>query len=225
MSKELADRAAAELEGADALEVLSWAATTFGRRLAVASSMQDAVLAHLVSLVLPDVDVLFLDTGYHFSETLATREEVDRLLPVTVVDVAPRQSVAEQDVEYGARLHDRDPDLCCFLRKVDPLAKALQPYQAWVSGIRRDESPTRAQTSVVDWDDAHGLVKINPLVRWSAADVETYASEHDLPVNPLTRQGYPSVGCAPCTRRVAAGEDPRSGRWAGLGKTECGINR
>ncbi|HLR95606.1 MAG TPA: phosphoadenylyl-sulfate reductase [Jiangellaceae bacterium] len=225
MSKELADRAAAELEGAEALDVLSWATTTFGRRLAVASSMQDAVLAHLVSRVLPDVDVLFLDTGYHFAETLATREEVDRLLPVTVVDVLPRQSVAEQDAEYGERLHDRDPDLCCFLRKVDPLATALQPYQAWVSGVRRDESPTRAQTPVVTWDDAHGLVKVNPLVRWTRADIDAYESEHDLPVNTLTGNGYPSIGCAPCTRRVAPGQDPRSGRWAGTGKTECGIHR
>ena len=225
MSKELADRAAAELEGAEALDVLSWATTTFGRRLAVASSMQDAVLAHLVSRVLPDVDVLFLDTGYHFAETLATREEVDRLLPVTVVDVLPRQSVAEQDAEYGERLHDRDPDLCCFLRKVDPLATALQPYQAWVSGVRRDESPTRAQTPVVTWDDAHGLVKVNPLVRWTRADIDAYESEHDLPVNTLTGNGYPSIGCAPCTRRVAPGQDPRSGRWAGSDKTECGIHR
>jgi len=225
VSKELADRAAAELEGAEALDVLSWATTTFGRRLAVASSMQDAVLAHLVSRVLPDVDVLFLDTGYHFAETLATREEVDRLLPVTVVDVLPRQSVAEQDAEYGERLHDRDPDLCCFLRKVDPLATALQPYQAWVSGVRRDESPTRAQTPVVTWDDAHGLVKVNPLVRWTRADIDAYESEHDLPVNTLTGNGYPSIGCAPCTRRVAPGQDPRSGRWAGTGKTECGIHR
>ncbi len=225
MSRRLADRAAAELEGANAREVVRWAAGTFGHDLAVAASMQDAVLPHLVSAVLPHVDVLFLDTGYHFADTLATRAEVARRLPVTLVDVTPRKTVAEQDAEHGPRLHDRDPDLCCFLRKVDPLAGALEPYRAWVTGVRRDESPARAATPVVTWDEPHGLIKINPLVRWSLQDVHAYEIDHGLPVNPLTRDGFPSIGCAPCTRRVAPGEDPRAGRWSGSAKTECGIHR
>ncbi|MFZ5870737.1 MAG: phosphoadenylyl-sulfate reductase [Actinomycetota bacterium] len=225
MSVELAARAAAALEGAEARDVVRWAVATFGRRLAVAASMQDAVLPHLVSRELPDVDVLFLDTGYHFEETLRTRDRVARALPLTVVDVTPRQSVAEQDTEYGPRLHDRDPDLCCFLRKVDPLARALDgAYDAWVTGVRRDEAPSRAATPVVAWDDTNGVVKVNPLVTWSLDDVHAYEEEHALPVNPLTRSGYPSIGCAPCTRRVAPGEDPRSGRWAGTAKTECGLH-
>lgn len=220
----LVEWAASALEGASAQDVVRWAVDTFGQRLAVAASMQDAVLPHLVSQQLPGVHVLFLETGYHFPETLATRDRVRRQLPVTVVDVLPRQTVAEQDASYGERLHDTDPDLCCFLRKVDPLARALDGYDAWVTGVRRDESPTRAGTPVVVWDEVHDLVKVNPLVDWTLEDVHAYEEGHDLPVNPLTRDGFPSIGCAPCTRRVAPGEDPRSGRWAGTGKTECGIH-
>jgi phosphoadenosine phosphosulfate reductase len=224
LGRELAERAAAELEGAEALDVVRWAVDVLGPSLAVAASMQDAVLPHLVARVQPGVDVLFLDTGYHFAETVATRDEVARRLPVRVVDVTPRQSVAEQDAEYGPRLHERDPDLCCFLRKVDPLARALEGYRAWFTGVRRDEAPTRAATPVVTWDERNGLVKVNPLVAWTADDVHAYEKEFELPVNTLTRNGFPSIGCAPCTRRVRPGEDPRSGRWAGSAKTECGLH-
>lgn len=224
MNRGLAERAAAELEGAPAEEVVRWAVSTFGRKLALAASMQSAVLPHLGSRVQAGIDVIFLDTGYHLAETLATRDEVARRLPVRVVDATPRQSVAEQDLDHGERLYDRDPDLCCFLRKVDPLARALEPYQAWLTGIRRDESPSRAATPVVGWDERHGLVKVNPLVRWTRDDLHAYEREHDLPVNALTGLGFPSIGCAPCTRRVTPGDDPRSGRWSGSTKTECGIH-
>src|SRR4051794_23939351 len=216
--------AAVELEGAPALDVVRWAVQATGGNLAVACSMQDAVLPHLVSRVRPDVDVLFLETGYHFRETLRMRERVQRTLPVHVVDVQARQSVAEQDAEYGPRLHERDPGLCCFLRKVAPLAESLAGYAGWVTGVRREEAPTRAATPPVAWDDKHDLLKVNPLVSWTAQDVEDYQSEHGLLRNVLTMQGYPSIGCAPCTRRVLEGEDPRSGRWAGTGKVECGIH-
>ena len=222
--KELAGQAGRDLEGASAQEVVRWAAATFGSRLAVAGSMQDAVLPHLVGQALPGVDVLFLETGYHFPETTATRNRVARELPVTVVDVLPRATVAEQDQLHGPRLHERDPNLCCYLRKVEPLAEALEGYEAWVTGVRRDEAATRANAPVVGWDEAHAKVKVNPLVRWSLDDVHAYEDEHDLPVHPLTRNGFPSIGCAPCTRRVAPGEDPRSGRWSGSAKTECGIH-
>ena len=219
-----ADRAGQELDGAPADEIVRWAVEVTGGRVAVASSMQDAVLPHVASQVRPGVDVLFLDTGFHFAATLATRERVGRQLPVRVVDVRPRQSVAQQAQEYGPALHDRDPGLCCFLRKVEPLARALEPYSAWLTGLRRDESATRANAPVVAWDDAHDLLKVNPLARWTSADVDAYVERHDLPRNPLVAQGYPSIGCEPCTRRVAPGEDPRSGRWAGRDKTECGIH-
>lgn len=224
LSPGIAQQAGRELDAAPAVDVVRWAVEATGGNLAVAGSMQDAVVVHLVASVLPEVDVLFLQTGYHFDETLRTRDLVARDLRVRVVDVLPAQTVAQQDGEYGERLHERDPGLCCFLRKVDPLARALAPYAAWATGVRRDEAPTRAATAVVAWDEAHSIVKVNPLARWTAADVEAYQVEHHLPRNPLVAQGYPSVGCAPCTTRVAPGADPRSGRWAGKDKVECGIH-
>jgi phosphoadenosine phosphosulfate reductase len=222
--RERAGEAARELAGASSQDIVRWAVEATDGRLAVACSMQDSLLPHLVSQVLPEVDVIFLDTGYHFPETLATRSAVARMLPVTVVDARPAQSVAEQDAEYGARLHERDPDLCCFLRKVDPLARALEPYAGWLSGVRRAESPSRAGTPPVAWDENHDLLKVNPLVEWTDDDVDAYQSLHRLPRNPLVYQGFPSIGCAPCTRPVAEGEDPRSGRWSGRDKVECGIH-
>ena len=212
------------LEAQRAEEIAAWAAGVFGNNVIVAASMQDVVLPHLFAQVIPGVEVLFLETGYHFPETLLTRDLAARALPITLVQALPRQSVAEQDAEYGERLHDRDPNLCCFLRKVEPLARSLEGRSAWVTGVRRIEAPTRAGTPIVSWDDKHDLVKINPLVTWSDQDVEAYQVEHDLTRNPLVAQGYPSIGCAPCTRRVAPGEDPRAGRWSGNDKTECGIH-
>ena len=220
----LAERAGTELDGAPADQILAWAAAEFGSTWCVTSSMGDAVLPHLASKAQPGIDILFLDTGYHFAETIGTRDAVAATLPVNVRTILPLRSVAEQDAEFGPKLHDRDPDLCCAMRKVEPLARSLEPYVAWASGVRRDEAVTRAGTRVVDWDDKRGMVKINPIAAWTQDDVEAYIAANGILVNPLTYDGYPSIGCAPCTRRVAAGEDPRSGRWAGTGKTECGIN-
>jgi len=186
--------------------------------------MQDAVLPHLASRVAPGVGVLFVDTGYHFTETIGTRDAVAATLPVRVLTLTPTRTVAEQDVEHGPRLHDRDPDLCCALRKVAPLDAALASYDAWATGIRRVEAPTRASTPVVSYDRGRGKVRVAPLAAWTDDDVRAYVLEHGVLVNPLLEDGYPSVGCAPCTRRPAPGADPRSGRWAGLAKTECGIN-
>ncbi|GAA3732130.1 phosphoadenylyl-sulfate reductase [Streptomyces tremellae] len=220
----LAEQAGRDLEDASAAEILDWAAATFGRRFCVTSSMEDAVVAHLASRALPGVDVVFLDTGYHFPETIGTRDAVAAVLDVNVVTLTPRQSVAEQDAAYGPRLHDRDPDLCCALRKVAPLDQALAGYDAWATGLRRDESPTRAGTPVVGFDEKRGKVKIAPIARWTQEDVEQYVAEHGVLTNPLLMDGYGSIGCAPCTRRLLEGEDSRAGRWSGLGKTECGIH-
>jgi phosphoadenosine phosphosulfate reductase len=214
----------ATLEGSSAEEIAAWVAGTFGSDVIVAASMQDVVLPHLFAHVIPGIEVLFLETGYHFPETLLTLDRAVRALPITLVQALPRQSVPEQDAEYGEKLHDRDPNLCCFLRKVEPLARSLDGRAAWVTGVRRVEGPTRASTPIVSWDDRHGLVKINPLVTWSDEDVEAYQVKHELLRNPLVAQGYPSIGCAPCTRRVTPGEDPRAGRWSGNDKTECGIH-
>ncbi|MFJ6680700.1 phosphoadenylyl-sulfate reductase [Streptomyces werraensis] len=222
--RELAEQAGRDLEDASAPEILRWAADTFGRRFCVTSSMEDAVVAHLASRALPRVDVVFLDTGYHFPETIGTRDAVEAVMDVNVITLTPRRTVAEQDAEYGPKLHDRDPDLCCKLRKVQPLEEGLRDYLAWATGLRRDESPTRANTPVVGWDEKRRKVKISPIARWTQNDVDAYVAEHGVLTNPLLQDGYASVGCAPCTRRVLEGEDARAGRWAGRAKTECGLH-
>ncbi|MGK3951781.1 phosphoadenylyl-sulfate reductase [Microbacterium sp. I2] len=206
-------------------EVVAWVARNFGSdAAAVACSMADAALPHLVAEQLPGVDVLFLDTGYHFAETRYTRDEVGRVLDVRIVDVLPEQTVAQQDAEFGAKLHDRDPALCCERRKVGPLRDALGGYEVWFTGVRREEAPTRTNTPLVTWDERNGLVKVNPVAAWTFDHLLDYAGEHNVPVNLLVSNGYPSIGCEPCTKPVAPGEDPRSGRWAGLSKTECGLH-
>jgi phosphoadenosine phosphosulfate reductase len=214
--RDVALRAGRDLEGAPAADVVAWAVETFGRKFAIASSMETGLLAHVASRVAPGVDVLFLDTGYHFAETIGTRDAVGTVYDVNVVTI--RADLPDD------RLYERDPDLCCRLRKVDPLDAALAPYDAWASGVRRDESPARAVTPVVGWDAKRSKVKVNPLAAWTQDDVDSYIAEHGILVNPLLDDGYPSIGCAPCTRRVEPGADPRSGRWAGTGKTECGLH-
>lgn len=210
---------------ADAAAVIAWVARNFDlSQVAVACSMADAVLPALVAEQIPGVDVLFLETGYHFPETHETRREVAENLQVNIVDVLPEQTVAEQDAAHGKDLFARDPAQCCALRKMDPLKKALSGYEVWFTGVRREEAPTRTNTPLVTWDHAHGLVKVNPLAAWTLDELVGYADRNLIPVNPLMSQGYPSIGCAPCTKPVAPGEDPRSGRWAGLNKTECGIH-
>lgn len=222
--QDLVERVAPTLARADAEEVLAWAAEEFGLRMAVACSMADAVLPHMVSRHVPGVDVLFLDTGYHFAETLGTRDAVAATMPVNVVDVRPLLTVAEQDARYGKDLFRSDPTACCRMRKVEPLAEQLIGYEAWVTGVRREESPTRTSTPLVGWDHTHGLVKLNPVAAWTFDQVVEYANTHGVLVNPLVEDGYPSIGCRPCTRRVAPGEDLRAGRWAGFSKVECGIH-
>ena len=220
----LATRAGDELDGAPALDILSWAVDQLGSSWCVASSMADAVLPHLASRALPGVDVIFLDTGYHFAETIGTRDAVATVLPVTVRTITPAQTVAEQDAQYGPQLFSRNPDQCCALRKVAPLESALEPYRAWASGLRRDEALSRRDVRVVEWDAKRGMVKLNPIAAWTQDDVDAYIVEHGVLVNPLLSDGYGSVGCAPCTRRVLEGEDARAGRWAGTSKIECGLH-
>jgi phosphoadenosine phosphosulfate reductase len=222
--KDLVSHAGAELELAPAEVIIEWAVATFGERFCITSSMGDAVLADLAAKVAPGIDVVFLDTGYHFAETIGTRDAVEATLPVNLVTVAPEQSVAEQDATYGKDLYRTDPDLCCALRKVAPLRDALAGYDAWATGLRRAETHNRVIAPVIGWDESKGKVKVSPLARWSDDQVERYIAENGVLVNPLQYDGYPSIGCWPCTRRVAPGEDPRSGRWADSSKTECGIH-
>jgi phosphoadenosine phosphosulfate reductase len=223
-SQALAERAGRELESASAVEILQWARDQFGDEWCVASSMADAVLPHIASKVLPGVAVVFLDTGYHFAETIGMRDAVDAVLPVSVKTILPRQTVAEQDAQFGAKLHDRDPNLCCAMRKVEPLERALSPYRAWASGLRRADSTGRADVRVVEWDAKRAKVKLNPIAAWTDEQVDSYIAENGILVNPLLSDGYGSIGCAPCTRRLLPGEDARAGRWAGTNKTECGLH-
>lgn len=220
----LAERAGDELEDASALEILEWARGQFGTEWCVTSSMADGVLPHLASRAMPGVDVVFLDTGYHFAETIGMRDAVSAVLPVTVRTILPLRTVAQQDAEFGAKLHDRDPGACCAMRKVEPLQRALAPYRAWASGVRRADSPARAGARVVEWDAKRSMVKLNPIATWTDEQVDAYIAENGILVNPLLSDGYGSIGCGPCTRRLLPGEDVRAGRWAGLEKTECGLH-
>jgi len=220
----LAERGAAELEGASALDLLRWTDENFGGNYVVASNMQDAVLVDLAAKVRPGVDVLFLDTGYHFVETIGTRDAVEAVYDINVVNVTAENTVEKQDELFGKDLFAREPNECCRMRKVEPLGKALRGYTAWVTGIRRVEAPTRANAPLISWDKAFGLVKINPIATWSDDEMQAYIDANDVLVNPLVFEGYPSIGCAPCTAKPAEGADPRSGRWAGLSKTECGLH-
>jgi phosphoadenosine phosphosulfate reductase len=215
---------AARLEDASAEEIIAWAHEIFGDRLAITSSMGDALVPHLCSEVVPGIEVLFLDTGYHFAETLGTRDAVAGTCGAKVRTILPLLSVAEQDAQYGPRLYERDPDACCAMRKVAPLDQALADYDAWISGVRRDETPERADTPVVRYDAKRNIIKISPIATWTQDTAETYMRDNGVLVNPLVSEGYLSIGCAPCTRAVAPGEDPRAGRWAGTAKSECGIH-
>jgi phosphoadenosine phosphosulfate reductase len=205
----------AEFETWPASKIVGWAAGTFGPLLSLAASMTDAVLIDLAVKVAPAIEVVFIDTGYHFPETLETVEVVRRRygLNLRIMTVAP----------HDGELWQLDPENCCSAVKVGQLDRALAGKAAWMSGLRRDEAPTRSGAPILA-HDLRGLVKVNPLANWTAADVEEYVATHQVPVNPLVERGYPSIGCMPCTQPVAEGEDARSGRWAGRGKTECGLH-
>lgn len=203
-------------------EVVAWAHQAFGDDVTAASSMGDEVLVELIAQTEPDLDVFFLDTGFHFQETIDTRDHYAGR--VRLRTVLPLLTVEEQNREHGERLFDRDPDRCCAIRKVEPLNRALTGRHAWITGMRRVDAPTRTDITLVGWDDKGGMVKINPIAAWDDDDVDRFAFEEDVFLNPLRERGYPSIGCAPCTRPVAKGEDPRAGRWAGKNKTECGLH-
>lgn len=203
-------------------EVVAWAHQAFGDDVTAASSMGDEVLVELIAQTEPELDVFFLDTGFHFQETIDTRDHYAGR--VRLRTVLPLLTVEEQNREHGERLFDRDPDRCCAIRKVEPLNRALTGRHAWITGMRRVDAPTRTDITLVGWDDKRGMVKINPIAAWDDDDVDRFAFEEDVFLNPLRERGYPSIGCAPCTRPVAEGEDPRAGRWAGKNKTECGLH-
>jgi phosphoadenosine phosphosulfate reductase len=205
----------ARLEQRSALEIVEWALDRFGDSMAVAASFQDCVLVDIVTRVNPHIDLLFLDTGFHFPQTLEYVEAVRRRYDLNLRVVHP--GLPPGEAPCGTTN-------CCELRKIRPLALALDGKQAWMSGVRRCESPSRADAALVSWGSIRGLVKVNPLVTWTDADVERYITERGLPRHPLVDKGYGSIGCAPTTTPIAAGEAPRAGRWRGLSKTECGLH-
>ncbi|HUZ42798.1 MAG TPA: phosphoadenylyl-sulfate reductase [Acidimicrobiales bacterium] len=208
---ELSDR----FETASASAVLRWARDRFGASLVLASSFQDCVLIDAAARQYPEIEVVFLDTGFHFPETLDYVETVRRRYDLNLRVLGPALGPGEWPC---------GTDRCCELRKVAPLAQALEGRDAWMTGLRRTEAATRAEAPIVGWDEGRGLIKVNPLATWTDRDVSGYVIDHGLPVHPLTSQGFLSIGCAPTTRAVLPGEDPRAGRWSGTDKTECGIH-
>jgi len=218
---------AAELEGATPQAVLELAVTTFPRHeIALACSFQaeDCCLVEMLAALRPGSRVFYLDTGFHFPETLQTRDAVAARYDIELIQVLPRLTPEQQAAERGEALWQREPDTCCGIRKVEPLRRFLSRQQAWITGVRRDQAPTRANTPLVEWDGKFGLVKFNPLAAWSSREVWQYVQNNGVPYNRLHDAGFPSIGCTHCTRPVQAGEDPRAGRWSGFIKTECGLH-
>ena len=214
-----------DVERMTAEEVLLWAHEQLGDRMCLTCSWQrqSSVLVHMVSELGLDIPIVELDTELLFRETYEIRDALVERYGLRLVrpDVL---SVAEQHRREGPNLWETDPDRCCHIRKVEPLLQALEPYDAWISGVRREQSPSRAETPKVQWSERYGVWKIHPLADWDERKVWLYIHVNEIPFNPLHDAGYPSIGCIPCTRPVVAGEDERAGRWAGSDKLECGIH-
>lgn len=215
-------------ENTSARDVLAWGFETFGERIALSTAFGPSglVLMHLASQVRPGAKVFFIDTGFHFKETLGMLERVDARLNVNIEVIKPTLSVEAQAKQYGDELHVIQPDRCCALRKVEPTARMLSGLDAWITALRRDQGPSRAQLPALEDKSVDGrpLKKINPMIHWTKAEVWRHILENDLPYNPLHDRGYTSVGCGPCTQPATDPNDERSGRWVGHGKTECGLH-
>jgi len=226
MTPEAIKEAARDLETASAADIVRWAADRFAPRLTFATSLgiEDCLVTDLIARAKLPVDLFTLDTELLFPETYALWKRIEEKYGVTIKAVKPARTVAEQASAEGPALWTREPDRCCDLRKMRPLGATLANYDAWITAIRRDQTPERANAPVVGWDGRFGLVKINPLVRWTSDQVRAYVAEHEVPYNPLHDRNYPSIGCMPCTSPVMPGEDSRSGRWRGQEKTECGLH-
>jgi phosphoadenosine phosphosulfate reductase len=214
------------LEHDTAENIVTWAVENFGSGLAIGTSFgaSGLVLMDLVLRVQPDADIFYIDTGYFFPETETLIERVQAHYQRSLRRVLPAQTVEEQNSQYGPALYQRDPDLCCYLRKVEPLQAALADCTAWATAIRRDQAGSRARTPAVAWNERYNVVKVAPLINWTEAEVWQYVHSHKLPYNELHDRHYPSIGCWPCTRPVQPGEELRAGRWQGLSKTECGLH-
>ena len=215
-----------QLERCSPQEILRWAVCRYHPRLTMATAFgaEGCAIIAMIAEIEPSVRVFNLDTGYQFAETLELRERILERCGIAVEFVRPAESVETMESRFGGPIYGTDPDECCRIRKVQPLKPALIGYDAWISAIRRDQTHHRAHAGIVEWDPKFGLVKVNPLANWTKRDVWNYLLENDVPYNPLHDRGYPSIGCWPCTRPVGAGQDDRSGRWAGFDKLECGLH-
>jgi phosphoadenosine phosphosulfate reductase len=215
-----------ELDGRSPQEILAWAVRRFHPKLMMATAFgpEGCCILHMLSEIEPGVHVINLDTGYQFAETLELRQRILDRYGIAVEMVRPELTVAEYEREHGGPLYVHRPDQCCYDRKVLPLRRAVKGYAAWISAIRGDQTDHRKAAGVVQWDPKFNLVKVNPLLRWTKNDVWKFLLDHDVPYNPLHDQGYPSIGCWPCTAPVEDGGDERSGRWAGSRKKECGLH-
>jgi phosphoadenosine phosphosulfate reductase len=216
-----------DFEAMSAEDLLRWAHGEFGAGLCLTCSWQkqSSVLVHMVSELDLEIPIIELDTQLFFRETYETRDRLVERYGLKLLPPPPVITVAEQHMQEGPNLWERDPDRCCHIRKVEPLLTALEPYGAWISGIRREQSPSRAETPKVQWSERYGVWKIHPLVDWDAKRVQAYITVNEIPYNPLHDAGYRSIGCIPCTRPTAPGEEERAGRWAGSDKLECGIHQ
>ncbi|QVL31247.1 phosphoadenylyl-sulfate reductase [Telmatocola sphagniphila] len=215
-----------ELTGRSAEEVLRWAVGRFGHKLMMATAFgaEGCCLIHMLAQIDPTIRVINLDTGYQFKETLKLRERLLYTYGVAVEFIRPDTTVEEYERMHGGPLYEHRSDQCCFDRKIVPLRKAVVGYQAWISSIRKDQTADRARADVVQWDPKFGVVKVNPILTWNYKDVWNFIYKNNVPYNPLHDQGYPSIGCWPCTQPVTEGADERSGRWAGMKKKECGLH-
>ena len=215
-----------QLAGQSPQQILRWAVKNFHPKLTMATAFgaEGCCLIHMLAEIEPTVRVFNLDTGYQFAETLELRERIKQRYGIAVEMIQPELTVPEYEAEHGGPLYNHRPDQCCHDRKVLPLRRAVVGYAAWISAIRKDQTEHRAVASIVQWDAKFSLVKVNPLLGWNKKDVWTFVMKHAVPYNPLHDQGYPSIGCWPCTRPVAEGEDERAGRWAGKVKKECGLH-
>ena len=220
------DAAATQLEEAAPQEILAWAFAEFGDTVGIATGFgaEGITLIDMAAKIHPRPNVFFVDTGFLFPETYALRRRLEVRYGITIEAVKPALTPQAQEDIYGSRLWEYDPDFCCGLRKLEPLEEHLSGLSAWVTAIRRDQTAARATARAVEWDQRWGLVKVNPLVRWAKYDVWSYIFDNEVPYNPLHDRGYPSIGCTHCTRAIRQGEDERAGRWAGFGKTECGLH-
>jgi phosphoadenosine phosphosulfate reductase len=219
-------RESERLEDARPQEIIAWAAERYGRKLTMATAFgpEGCVILHMLAEIDPGVYVFNLDTGYQFEETLQLRDRIAKRYGIEVELRRPATTVEQYEAINGGPVYRTDPHRCCMERKVTVLRQAIVGMDAWMSGIRRDQSPDRAGSPIVAWDMKFGLVKVSPLANWTKADVWKFITDHDVPYNPLHDQGYTSIGCQPCTRAVLFGEDDRAGRWSGTAKTECGLH-